>query len=182
MEYRSSCCGPGSTNEYNNTSQRTYLWFVIPQFSICPRPGVVLALKLYSCGAESRTDPEPEQTVPALPLLCFCVIFEITNFPIQYTINLFAEGGDCVCRANLRGTERWNGEAGAAVHYALPDRFGFGIMYTHHKWRIGGGSSRTFAGRYGRGRGIGEFMAASIVCVWGPPAKEQWRKMRSATE
>lgn len=55
--------------------------------------------------------------------------------------------------------------AGAAVHYALPDRFGFGIMYTHHKWRIGGGSSRTFAGRYGRGRGIGEFMAASIMCV-----------------
>lgn len=37
------------------------------------------------------------------------------------------------------------------------------------------------SGRYGRGRGIGEFMAASIVCV-GPPAKEQWRKMRSATE
>lgn len=43
---------------------------------------------------------------------------------------------------------------GAAVHYALPDRFGFGIMYTHHKWRIGGGSSRTFAVLYGVGGAI----------------------------
>lgn len=51
------------------------------------------------------------------------------------------------------------------MHYAFADRFGFGIMYTHHKWRIGGryesrrvghicrGSAGSGEGQWGRGIG-----------------------------